>query len=57
MENEPIAVMPPEFNGVSAEPKAPVPRNFFSLSLADLELLFKSYGKEKFRAQQIYKWV
>ena len=35
----------------------PQPRNFFSLSLADLEALFKTFGKEKFRAQQIYKWV
>ncbi len=35
----------------------PNPRNFFSLSLVDLETLFKAFGKEKFRAQQIYKWV
>lgn len=33
------------------------PRNFFSFSLGDLEELFKAYGKEKFRAQQIYKWA
>lgn len=35
----------------------PAPLNFFALTLVDLETLFKSYGKEKFRAQQIYKWV
>lgn len=34
-----------------------MPNNFFSLTLADLEVLFKSFGKEKFRAQQVYKWV
>lgn len=31
--------------------------NFYSLTLPELEALFKAHGKEKFRAQQIYKWV
>ena len=31
--------------------------NFYSMTLPDLESLFKKHGKEKFRAQQIYKWV
>lgn len=31
--------------------------DFYSLTLEDLEKLFKAHGKEKFRAQQIYKWV
>ncbi len=42
---------------VNASANSPGPRNFFSLTLEDLEGLFKSFGKEKFRAQQIYKWV
>lgn len=32
-------------------------RNFYSLNLPDLEALFKAHGKEKFRAQQLFKWV
>lgn len=32
-------------------------RNFYSLNLSDLETLFKVHGKEKFRAQQLFKWV
>lgn len=32
-------------------------RNFYSLNLSDLEALFKAHGKEKFRAQQLFKWV
>lgn len=33
------------------------PRNFYSFTLENLELYLKQYGKEKFRAQQIFKWV
>lgn len=38
---------------------APTPEtvNFYSFTLADLEAFLKKYGKEKFRAQQIFKWV
>lgn len=32
-------------------------RNFYSMNLSDLEALFKVHGKEKFRAQQLFKWV
>ncbi len=32
-------------------------RNFYSFTLEGLEAYLKSYGKEKFRAQQIFKWV
>ena len=32
-------------------------RNFYSFTLENLELYLKQYGKEKFRAQQIFKWV
>lgn len=35
----------------------PEPINFYSFTLADLEAYLKKYGKEKFRAQQIFKWV
>lgn len=31
--------------------------NFYSFTLQDLEDFLKKYGKEKFRAQQIFKWV
>jgi len=31
--------------------------SFFDLSLEDLEKLLKGLGKEKFRAQQLFKWV
>ncbi len=31
--------------------------NFYSFTLEDLQEYLKKYGKEKFRAQQIYKWV
>lgn len=31
--------------------------NFYSFTLPDLEAFLKKYGKEKFRAQQIFKWV
>ncbi|MGZ3727322.1 MAG: 23S rRNA (adenine(2503)-C(2))-methyltransferase RlmN, partial [Pseudobdellovibrio sp.] len=33
------------------------PRNFYSFTLENLEKFLKQYGKEKFRAQQIFKWV
>jgi 23S rRNA (adenine2503-C2)-methyltransferase len=32
-------------------------RNFYSFTLENLEDYLKQYGKEKFRAQQIFKWV
>ncbi len=31
--------------------------NFYSFTLEGLEAFLKTYGKEKFRAQQIFKWV
>lgn len=31
--------------------------NFYSFTLPDLEAFLKQFGKEKFRAQQIFKWV
>jgi len=31
--------------------------NFYSLTLEALQDVFKKYGKEKFRAQQVYRWV
>lgn len=31
--------------------------NFYSFTLESLEAFLKKYGKEKFRAQQIFKWV
>ena len=34
-----------------------VKRNFYSFTLEKLEAFLKQYGKEKFRAQQIFKWV
>jgi len=33
------------------------PLNFYSFTLEGLEKFLKQYGKEKFRAQQIFKWV
>jgi len=36
---------------------SPAPINFYSLTLEDLKAHFKKFGKEQFRAQQIYKWV
>lgn len=38
-------------------PEAPVPENIYGLSLSDLAAKLKGLGKEKFRAQQIFKWV
>ncbi|MFZ3230766.1 MAG: 23S rRNA (adenine(2503)-C(2))-methyltransferase RlmN [Pseudobdellovibrio sp.] len=35
----------------------PVLENFYSFTLEGLEAFLKKYGKEKFRAQQIFKWV
>ncbi|MEQ1723531.1 MAG: 23S rRNA (adenine(2503)-C(2))-methyltransferase RlmN [Pseudobdellovibrio sp.] len=35
----------------------PEPVNFYSFTLEQLEAYLKQYGKEKFRAQQIFKWV
>ena len=32
-------------------------KNFYSFTLESLEAYLKQYGKEKFRAQQIFKWV
>ncbi len=32
-------------------------KNFYSFTLESLETYLKQYGKEKFRAQQIFKWV
>src|SRR3954471_12584207 len=37
--------------------KNPYAKNFYSFTLEDLEKFLKQYGKEKFRAQQIFKWV
>lgn len=34
-----------------------VKKNFYSFTLEKLEDFLKQYGKEKFRAQQIFKWV
>lgn len=31
--------------------------SFYAMTLQDLEALFIEHGKQKFRAQQIYKWV
>lgn len=33
------------------------PQNFYSFTLETLQDYFKKFGKEKFRAQQVYKWV
>ncbi len=38
------------------EAKAEI-RNFYSFTLEGLEAYLKQFGKEKFRAQQIFKWV
>ena len=35
----------------------PQPRNFYSFTLESLQDYFRKFGKEKFRAQQVYKWV
>ena len=40
------------------QPSTPVERkNFYSFTLEGLEKFLKQYGKEKFHAQQIFKWV
>ncbi len=36
---------------------AAIPVNFYSFTLPALQEYLKKYGKEKFRAQQIFKWV
>lgn len=41
----------------SSDVVQPNQRNFYSFTLEDLESFLKQYGKEKFRAQQIFKWV
>jgi 23S rRNA (adenine2503-C2)-methyltransferase len=41
-------------NSVSTEFE---PANFYSFTLEGLQEYLKKFGKEKFRAQQIYKWV
>lgn len=33
------------------------PQNFYSFTLESLQEYFKQFGKEKFRAQQVFKWV
>ncbi len=33
------------------------PQNFYNLTLEDLEKYLVSFGKEKFRAQQLFRWV
>ncbi len=33
------------------------PMNFYSFTLESLQEYFKKFGKEKFRAQQVFKWV
>lgn len=45
-----------EANLVTATPTHEI-RNFYSFTLEGLEAYLKSFGKEKFRAQQIFKWV
>lgn len=41
----------------SVTPEVSTPVNFYSLTLEDLKSHLKKFGKEQFRAQQIYKWV
>ncbi len=41
----------------STAPSVVEQRNFYSFTLEALEAYLKQYGKEKFRAQQIFKWV
>lgn len=47
--------MSSDINNVLASENSLV--NFYSFTLPDLEAFLKKYGKEKFRAQQIFKWV
>ncbi len=42
---------------VVAESSDAEQKNFYSFTLEALESYLKQYGKEKFRAQQIFKWV
>ena len=46
---------PPEISEISQA--TPALRNFYSLTLEDLQQEFKKVGKEKFRSQQIFKWL
>lgn len=48
-------MMPMETN-ISANAELE-PANFYSFTLEGLQEYLKKFGKEKFRAQQIYKWV
>ena len=41
----------------TAEPIPSQPVNFYSFTLESLQDFLRKYGKEKFRAQQIFKWV
>jgi 23S rRNA (adenine2503-C2)-methyltransferase len=50
-----LAMMPMQEN-VSAAAELE-PANFYSFTLEGLQEYLKKFGKEKFRAQQIYKWV
>lgn len=45
-------MMPMDASAINSKPI-----NFYSLTLEDLQDFLKQFGKEKFRAQQIYKWV
>lgn len=51
---------PPQINAPALEKwpdLADRPVNFYSFTLESLQNFLKKYGKEKFRAQQIFKWV
>ena len=48
-------MMPIETNAVATTVNEPA--NFYSFTLEDLQDYLKKFGKEKFRAQQIFKWV
>ncbi len=44
-------------SSVAVSDGAAMTRNFYDLTLSDLEGVFVGQGKEKFRAQQVFKWV
>ena len=44
-------------NAIIPETEKSETLNFYSFTLSALEDFLKKYGKEKFRAQQIFKWV
>ena len=51
---------PPQINAPALENLPELvnkPANFYSFTLEGLQEFLKKYGKEKFRAQQIFKWV